>query len=341
MPGGFGGTDIWYSQLQADGIWGKPMNAGSVINSTGNEMFPTITSTDTLYFSSNGHIGMGGSDIFMAGGSQNNWTDPINLKYPVNSPGDDFSYTALTLGADTTIGYFSSNRVGGLGSDDIYSFSKVIVRPPVFCIKGKILKKPTQIPLLGTTITLYANGVKIVDGLKPNADGTYSIDLKPNTDYAVLAKKERFQSDSLLITTKGLTKSKNFEVDLSLDSLFQIGKVISLANIYYDFDRDSIRIDASQVLDGLVRTMLDNPTIEIELRSHTDSRGKEDYNQKLSQRRATAAVNYIVSRGINAKRITAKGYGEWQLLNKCNSYVECTEEEHQINRRTDFKILKY
>ena len=341
MPGGYGGTDIWYSQLQADGIWSKPMNAGVVINSKGNEMFPSVTSTDTLYFASNGHIGMGGLDIFMASGNQNNWTEPVNLKYPVNSPGDDFSFTAQNIGADTTIGYFSSNRLGGMGSDDIYSFSKVIIRPPVFCIQGKILKKPTQVPLLGTTLTLYADGVKIVDKLIPNSDGSYSLDLKPNTDYAVLAKKERFKSDSLIISTKGLTKSKTFDVDLSLDSLFQIGKVITLANIYYDFDQDSIRLDATQVLDGLVRTMLDNPTIEIELRSHTDSRGDDDYNQELSQRRASAAVNYIVSRGINANRIFAKGYGETQLINKCKNGIKCSDEDHQANRRTDFKILKY
>jgi len=183
--------------------------------------------------------------------------------------------------------------------------------------------------------------VKIVDKLIPNSDGSYSLDLKPNTDYGVLAKKERFQSDSLLVSTKGLTKSKTFDVDLSLDSLFQIGKVITLANIYYDFDKDSIRLDASQVLDGLVRTMLDNPTIEIELRSHTDSRGDDDYNQELSQRRASAAVKYIVSRGINANRIFAKGYGETQLINKCKNGVKCSDEDHQANRRTDFKILKY
>ena len=341
MPNGYGGTDIWYSQMQGDGVWGQPINAGGNINSTSDEMFPTINSTDTLYFASNGHAGMGGLDIFAAIGSRNNWTEPVNLKYPINSPGDDFSYTSQKLSADTTIGYFSSNRPGGMGSDDIYSFSKVIIRPPVFCIKGKILKKPTQIPLLGTTITLYAGGVKVADNLVPNIDGTYSIDLKPNTDYAVLAKKERFKSDSLLISTKGLTLSKTFEVDLSLDSLFQIGKVISLANIYYDFDKDSIRLDASRILDGLVRTMIDNPTIEIELRSHTDSRGDDDYNQNLSQRRASAAVDYIVNRGINASRITAKGYGESQLINKCENGTLCTDEEHQTNRRTDFKILKY
>jgi outer membrane protein OmpA-like peptidoglycan-associated protein/tetratricopeptide (TPR) repeat protein len=341
MPGGYGGTDIWYSQLQADGKWGLPTNAGNMINTKGNEMFPSLTSTDTLYFASNGHVGMGGLDIFMSSGSQNNWSKPINLKSPINSPGDDFSFTVQKLNADTTIGYFSSNRTGGMGNDDIYSFRQIIPKPPVFCVKGKILKKPTQIPLPGTSITLYADGVKIVDNLNPNIDGSYSIELKPNTDYAVLAKKERFQSDSILISTKGLILSKTFKVDLSLDSLFQIGKVISLPNIYYDFDKDSIRSDASKVLDGLVRTMLDNPTIEIELRSHTDSRGDDNYNLALSERRALSAVNYIVSHGINAKRITAKGYGETQLINKCANGVDCTEEEHQANRRTDFKILKY
>ncbi|TAF44760.1 MAG: OmpA family protein [Sphingobacteriales bacterium] len=340
MPGGYGGTDIWYSSLTSDGKWDKPQNAGNQVNTHENEMFATLTA-DTLYFASNGHIGMGGLDIFKSVGAKNSWTAPINLKYPTNSPTDDFLYTAKQISADTIIGYFSSNRVGGKGNDDIYSHIYIKPKPPVFAVKGKILKKPTQIVLPSANLSMYADGIKMVDNVKPNVDGTYYFDLKGDADYAVVAKKERFLADSVLLSTKGLTQSKTFEVDLSLDSLFQINKVIGIANIYYDFDQDSIRSDASKILDGLVRTMLDNPTLEIELRSHTDSRANDAYNLALSQRRATSAVNYIVGRGIKASRIIAKGYGEKLLVNKCKNEVECTEEEHQANRRTDFKILKY
>ncbi|TAE39890.1 MAG: OmpA family protein [Sphingobacteriales bacterium] len=340
MPGGFGGTDIWFSNLTSEGKWDKPQNAGNAVNTIANEMFPTITA-DTLFFASNGHIGMGGLDIFKATGNKTNWINVSNLKYPINSSGDDFGLSIYNIAADTTNGYFSSNRFAGYGSDDIFAFTFIKEKPPVFAVKGKILKKPTTVSLPGTTVSLYENGVKIVDNVKTNPDGSYLFDLKPEVDYALIAKKQKFQSDSVLLSTKGLKKSQIFTVDLSLDSLFEIGKIINLPNIYYDFDKDNIRLDAANVLDGLVQTMLDNPTLKIELRSHTDSRAKDNYNLALSQRRAASAVNYIVERGISAKRIKAKGYGEKLLVNKCKNNIECTDEQHQANRRTDFKILKF
>lgn len=340
MPGGFGGTDIWFSNLNSDGKWDKPQNAGSAINTSASEMFPTITA-DTLFFASNGHIGMGGLDIFKATGSKANWVSVTNLKYPINSSVDDFSYSIYSITQDTTNGYLSSNRLVGYGSDDVFAFTFIKEKPPVFAVQGKILKKPTTVSLPGTKVSLYENGIKIIDNVSTNPDGSYLFNLKPETDYALIAKKQKFQSDSILLSTKGLKKSQIFTVDLSLDSLFEIDKIINLANIYYDFDKDNIRPDAANVLDGLVQTMLDNPTLKIELRSHTDSRANDRYNLKLSQRRATSAVNYIVGRGINSKRITAKGYGEKILVNKCKNNVECTDEEHQANRRTDFRILKF
>ena len=340
MPGGFGGTDIWFSNLNSEGKWDMPQNAGSEINSPESEMYPTITA-DTLFFASSGHIGMGGLDIFKAIGSKSNWTNVSNLKYPVNSSADDFSYSIYNITQDTTNGYLSSNRLDGYGNDDIFAFTSIKENLPVFALQGKILKKPTTFSLPGTKVSLYENGIKVVDNVSTNPDGSYAFNLKPETDYALIAKKQKFQSDSVLLSTKGLKKSQIFTVDLSLDSLFEIDKIINLANIYYDFDKDDIRPDAANVLDGLFQTMIDNPTLKIELRSHTDSRANDTYNIKLSQRRAASAVNYIVSRGINANRITAKGYGEKVLVNKCKNDVECTEEQHQANRRTDFRILNY
>lgn len=338
-PGGFGGTDIWFSELQADSTWSKPLNAGAQINTPQNEMFPSIGQNDTLYFASNGHVGMGGLDIFKAFGERNNWTNPENLKYPINSSADDFSFLLEKSSLDTTIGYFASNRNGGIGSDDIYSFHDIKVKPLYFAIKGAIINKGTGLPLKDISVSLYANGVKIVDNASMSKD--YQISLEPNTDYSIIAKKLKFLADSVSLTTKGLKESKIFSVDFKLDSLFEIGKIITIPNIYYDFDQDSIRTDAAKVLDGLVRTMLDNPTLEVELGSHTDSRGDAEYNQKLSLRRASYAVKYIVGKGIGIKRIKAKGYGESGLINKCSNGVECSDEEHEANRRTTFKILKY
>ncbi len=340
MPGGFGGTDIWFSNLTNEGKWDKPQNAGGTINTAANEMYPTITA-DTLFFASNGHIGMGGLDIFKATGSKKSWTNVTNLKYPINSSADDFSYSIYNISQDTTNGYFSSNRLVGYGSDDIFAYTFIKEKPPVFAVQGKIFKKPTTVLLPGATVSLYENGIKVVDNVTTNSDCKYAFNLKPETDYAVVAKKQKFQSDSVLLSTKGFKKSHIFDVDLSLDSLFEIDKIINLANIYYDFDKDDIRPDAANVLDGLVQTMIDNPTLKIELRSHTDSRANDKYNLKLSQRRATSAVNYIVGRGISSKRISAKGYGEKVLINKCKNNVECTDEEHQANRRTDFRILNF
>ncbi len=165
--------------------------------------------------------------------------------------------------------------------------------------------------------------------------------LDKETDYTVLGQKEKFYSDSASVTTKSLTKSDTLSVTLRLEPLFEIGKTIAIQNIHYDFDKDNIRKDAAKILDELVRTMRDNPTLEIELGSHTDSRGVDIYNLDLSQRRARSVVNYLVSRGISRDRLTAKGYGETQLLNRCSNGVKCSAAEHQANRSTEFKIIKY
>lgn len=340
MPGGLGGTDIWYCELQSDGSWGKPQNAGPAINTSQEEMFPNIGTDGTLYYSSNGLPGMGGLDIFAAKGAKNNWSKPANLRYPVNSAGDDFAFITNIANEDAVLGYLSSNRKGGVGNDDIYSFSNIKPKM-ILALKGLTVNKKTGELLEAATVTLYANGRQIVAKQSSKADGTFFFELDKGTDYTVLGQKEKFYSDSATVTTKGLTKSDTLSVTLRLEPLFEIGKTIAIQNIHYDFDKDNIRKDAAKILDELVRTMRDNPTLEIELGSHTDSRGIDIYNLDLSQRRARSVVNYLVSRGISRSRLTAKGYGETQLLNRCANGVKCTAAEHQANRRTEFKILKY
>lgn len=341
MPGSLGGTDIWYSTLQSDGNWSKPENAGKNINTSSNEMFPEIGVDGQLYYSSNGLPGMGGLDIFVAKGEQNNWANPINLHYPINSPGDDFAFIRMSLpSADLGTGYLSSNRKGGKGNDDIYSFG--IQKPKIIlALKGITFDKTTGAILPLTDVTLMADTRRVV-GKQLTADsGKYFFELDRNKNYTLLGQKIKYYSDSARVTTVGLTKSDTLEVNLYLQPLFVVGTKIEIKNIHYDFDKDNIRPDAAKILDETVRIMRDNPTLEIEMGSHTDSRGVDIYNIDLSQRRAQSAVNYLVSRGIARNRMKAKGYGETQLLNRCKNGVACSVAEHQANRRTEFKIVKY
>ncbi|WP_316819687.1 OmpA family protein [Pedobacter gandavensis] len=340
MPGGFGQTDIWFCELQSDGKWGKPQNAGPNINTEEEEMFPNIGVDGTLYYSSNGLPGMGGLDIFASKGAKSTWTKSQNLRYPVNSPGDDFAFITNKSIDDTVMGYLSSNRKGGLGNDDIYSFSNVKPKM-ILALKGLTVNKTTAQTLAAVNVTLYANGRQIVAKQHSQADGTFFFELEKGKDYMVVGQKEQFFSDSTALSTQGLSKSDTLNLTLRLEPLFEIGKSIAIQNIHYDFDKDNIRKDAAKILDELVRTMRDNPTLEIELSSHTDSRGADSYNLDLSQRRANSVVNYLVNRGISRSRMTAKGYGETQLLNHCGNGQKCSAEEHQANRRTAFKILKY
>ncbi|WP_214227985.1 OmpA family protein [Pedobacter sp. B4-66] len=340
MPGGLGGTDIWYCELQSDGNWGKPQNSGPSINTSQNEMFPNVAADGTLYYSSDGLPGMGGLDVFWTKGAKSNWSKPVNLRFPVNSPGDDFAFITNFTNENEVMGYLSSNRKGGVGNDDIYSFSNIKPKM-ILALKGVTVNKKTGEILEAATVTLYANGRQILAKQSSKMDGTFFFELTKGTDYTVLGQKEKFYSDSATVSTKGLTKSDTLSVTLRLEPLFEIGKTIAIQNIHYDFDKDNIRKDAAKILDELVRTLRDNPTLEIELGSHTDSRGIDIYNLDLSQRRARSVVNYLVSRGISRTRLTAKGYGETQLLNRCGNGVKCSAAEHQANRRTEFKITKY
>ncbi|TKC04469.1 OmpA family protein [Pedobacter frigoris] len=337
MPGGSGGTDIWFSELQSDGSWGAPQNAGTSVNSDGNEMFPNVAVDGTMYYSSNGLPGMGELDIFTVKGTKNHWSKPVNLRYPVNSAGDDFAFAGNS--EDEISGYLSSNRQGGKGGDDIYSFTNL--KPKlIFALKGTTLNKKTGEVLPATAVSLFGNGRRIVARQDSKEDGTFFFDLEANTNYKVLGQKLKFFSDSATVSTKGLVKSDTLVATLRLQPLLEVGQVFVLENIHYDFDKDKIRPDATEILDELVRIMRDNPTLEIELGSHTDSRGLDSYNLDLSQRRAKSAVNYLVSRGISRNRMTARGYGETMLLNKCSDGVKCSSAEHQQNRRTEFKVVK-
>jgi outer membrane protein OmpA-like peptidoglycan-associated protein/tetratricopeptide (TPR) repeat protein len=331
MPGGIGGTDVWMATKNGE-EWSKPENLGETINTQGNEMFPYYHNDGSLYFSSDAHHSMGGLDVFISSLVDNKWLEPENLNYPLNSSKDDFGFV---LSEDNKTGYVSSSRTS-VGGDALYEFVK---HPPKFNTFGLVTSKLTQKPLAEVSVVLSDLSGKTIKEIKTTSNGKYRFKLEPNGDYKVFVRKEGFFAVSQIISTVGKKYSEDFEVNLSLDELI-IEKPIVIENIYYDYDKWFIREDAKPELDKLVKIMEDNPRIIVELSSHTDSRASGRYNIVLSDKRAHAAVEYILTKGISQDRISAKGYGETKLLNDCKDNVECTEEQHQINRRTEFKVTK-
>ena len=335
MPGGFGGNDIYMTtrKSKTSNKWEPPVNMGMDINSPGNEVFPFIRENGILYFASDYHPGMGGLDIFMAMGKKSNWTAPDNMRYPVNSPKDDFLPYFTEPGV---MGYLSSNRDGGSGADDIYTFSKqlmLVVRTFEKKEDGKL------VPLKGVNIELE-NIVNDVATTEVSDDkGELSKMLICGTSLNVTGYLQGYIGESKSINSVCNTGSDYIYVDLVLDKI-ELNKTFVLENIYYDFDKWNIRPDAAYELDKLVTILNEHPEIDIELSSHTDSRGTNNYNERLSQRRAESAVEYIISRGINDSRITARGYGENKMRVNCPDGVNCSESDHQLNRRTEFTITK-
>lgn len=332
MPGGLGGTDIYYTDKAGPETWSAPINLRA-INSEGNERSPFVDSNGSFYFSSDGRIGMGGLDVYEWIKSDGDSGVIRNLRYPLNSAQDDFAFSLSNAGSQ---GYLSSNRAGGKGSDDIYTFDKRALL--VFKLKGKVYDKNTTKPLNGAILTLATLNGKPTK-VETNQQGSFTFDLDGDTDYSLIAEKAPYAAANTNLSTKGLNKSALIERDLFLE-LVGPDKTIRIENIYYDFDKSVIRPDAAIELDKLVNILQENPAIKIELGSHTDSRGSDAYNQVLSQKRAEAAVAYIISRGIDKARIQAKGYGEQLLLNHCKNGVNCGPDEHQLNRRTEFKIIE-
>ncbi len=341
QEGGFGGTDIWYTERQVDGSWSTPTNAGAAINTEADEMFPNFASDGTLYFSSNGWAGMGGLDIFKTRGEKSNWTKPQNLGSPINSAADDFSFLELASeSSKVKSGFLSSNRPGGIGNDDIYSYQ--IEAPKILLLlEGVTYNKKTAEILSDVDVKLFADS-NLIKGVKiSNMDGFVAFELDAEQAYRVQARKDKFHGDEVFIDTYGYTKSDTIRVKLALEPIFKVNDVFVLEDIYYDFDKHFIRKDAAVILDRLVATLRDNPSLKIELSSHTDSRGSFKYNEDLSSRRAKAAVDYLVSRGISRSRLEAKGYGEYKLVNGCKDGVPCSIQQHQANRRTEVRVLAY
>jgi len=343
---GFGGTDIYKANVNRRGRWINIQNLGPEINTPGNEMFPSVSQDGRLFFSSDNHESFGGLDILVATRKAGK-ISVSNPGKPLNSRGDDFGINLF----NPTRGFFTSNRDGGKGDDDIYTFvnNDPNLKIVNYTLKGTTLtpKDQSNFSILGNSVVkLLDKNENIIEETFTDNNGKFEFTVFTDEEYILIGEKENYFSSRSDFSTigKSLDKSKlkefitnvNFEKNIILNQII-IDKSIVLDNIYYDLDKADIRTDAAIELNKLVTIMTDNPTISIELSSHTDDRASPEYNQDLSQRRAESAVFYIISKGIDQNRIVAKGYGESQL--KIPNAI--TEEEHQINRRTEFKVTSY
>lgn len=356
MPGGKGGYDIYYAPKKSEGVFGLPVNLGEVINTVGEESSPFYRD-GKLYYSTDGRPTMGGLDVFESQWNGSNWSEPKIMPLGVNSSVDDIYYTQTPDGMS---GFFVSNRPGpnNLKSktccDDIYAWEfervKVELLAKTFRLKRKG-EKENQ-PLKKCTVVVYdvtnKTPLPVDERTNPEAN-EFNFVLQPEKNYQVIASCVGYESDTLDFETIGVKKSVKIDKKLTLrlerpvtvevDTIIKQNEPIRLDNILYDFNKADIRPDAEPDLQFLTDLLNKYPDMKIELSSHTDSRGSNESNQSLSQRRAESARNWIVAKGIAGDRIVAKGYGESQLLNKCADGVECSEEEHQLNRRTEFKII--
>lgn len=345
MPGTKGASDLFKVEIKSDGSFGTPINLGDDINTEARETFPFIAKDDVLYFASDGHLGLGGLDVFAskinADGTNGK---PVNIGSPINSNTDDFGYIIDT---QTKIGFFTSNRTGGEGSDDIYKFKENIklLIENIEAVTGIIMDEETNEIIPNTDVTIFNDKMEEVAKVTTDKDGRYNFEkLAPNTTYTIRAKGVDGEVAERVITTGNtgkptvaniLTKTKVKKVKVGDD----LAKAFNIEIIYFDLDKSFIRKDAALDLAKIVEVMQQNPTMKVDVRSHTDSRQTTQYNANLSERRAQATIAWMVKQGIAKDRLTGKGYGESQLTNKCSDDVPCTEEEHQKNRRSEFIIL--
>lgn len=344
MPGTIGQTDIFVVDVLGDGSFSEPRNLGPNINTERKEMFPFINN-EKLYFSSNGHVGLGGLDVFEAAYTEEEGFQEVkNMGKPINSRKDDFSYI---VNEEKQIGFFASNRAGGKGDDDIYSFKKLVVEEVpenLNAIAGVVTELITGDLMPKALVTLLdENNIKLKE-MVVNDDGTFLFeDLEGNTKYTIKTTRSEYFDEEVAVTTKE-NEVVNTEVAMRrLKEMIAVEEGIRKLKtemIYFNFDKSYIRKDASEELDKLVQVMTEYPNMIIKIESHTDSRGKKVYNEYLSDRRAKSTRDYIIAKGIDPNRIeSAIGYGEARLINRCNGTVRCTEVEHLLNRRSEFIIV--
>ena len=342
MPNGFGLTDLYKVSILGNDKYGIPNNLGKEMNTEGNEMFPYISEDNTLYFSSNGHLGLGGLDVFKTSLNEPTFNKIENLGAPINGKKDDFSFI---LNKELSRGYFSSNRLGGKGDDDMYSF--VIYVECNKLLEGIVTNKQTGAIIPDAKVSLVDKEGTVIANVVSNGLGKFSFgEVDCALNYTVLGAKTKFESDSVFAQMDNEAVN-SVNVKLSLEPVLEVAVIVDdqiiINPIRFDYDEFYIRDQAKYELNKIVAILKANPEIVIKIESHTDSRGRRSYNRLLSDRRAKSTRDYIISRGIDRNRIeSAIGYGEDRLLNECgdiNAKI-CTEEEHQLNRRSYFYIVR-
>jgi outer membrane protein OmpA-like peptidoglycan-associated protein len=343
MPGSLGLTDVYVVDINPDGTYGEPKNLGAEVNTAQREMFPFIDENDILYFSSDGfEDSNGGLDVYATKLGKNGvYHKPQNLGFPINSNKDDFSFVKHK---NNNKGHFSSNREGGKGDDDIYSF---IQNTPINfdcnqIVQGLITEKVSGELLPGALAVLYDDkGVELQRSIVGD-DAKFNFEIECNKAYKIVGNKEGYSSEANEFYVE---EGKNLEITIPIVSNeFIIDKekcVVKIEPIYFDLNSSYLRPDTKPELDKVVQIMLKYPSLIIECGSHTDSRESDKYNLWLSNRRAKRSMDYILSKGISSNRISANGYGETKLVNKCSNGEICSEEQHQSNRRTEFKIVNF
>jgi len=342
MPSSFGFTDIYVVAINNDGTYGEPKNLGSEVNTSKREMFPFIDENNVLYFSSDGFIDTkGGLDVYATKlGENKEYHQPQNLGFPINSNKDDF---AFVLQKEKKTGYFSSNRTGGKGDDDIYSF--VELKPLHFTcaqeMDGVVRDKNSEALLPGTLVTLYKNNER-VESVLVGSDAVFNFMIDCEALYKVVGTKEAYKEDSKEVATSNKSDLKlEIELNLAQDDFVTIRGhlMLNINPIYFELDKAEITEESAIELQRVVDVMTKYPGLVVQIGSHTDSRAPDNYNWTLSSKRAISTRDWIVENGIDRNRIFGGGYGETQLVNRCSNGVKCTEEEHQLNRRTEFIIV--
>lgn len=344
MPGTYGFSDIFKVAINEDGSFGVPENLGPEVNTAARETFPFIDSEEVLYFASDGLPGLGGLDLFAIPVDRLEKNPRVkNLGTPVNSPKDDFTYI---INGENREGYFTSNREGGLGGDDIYGFVEN-ERLSFEClqeISGIVRDKVTNEILAGATVRVIDETNSEVFSTLTDTEGKYQLTINCDMGNFIRGSRQGYVPSEVFLSP---SDGKPQVVDLYLDpeSLSagfgsDLAKLLQLSTIYFDFDKYNIRPDAEIELQKVIAALEKYPSLKIKSNSHTDSRGPDAYNLWLSQKRAEATVNYMISQGISADRLLYEGFGETQLLNDCDDGVRCSAEEHQKNRRSEFIIYE-
>ncbi|BAO55491.1 OmpA family protein [Nonlabens marinus] len=338
----FATSDIWVVSINADGSLGEPSNVKG-INTIGRETFPFVSQDYILYFASNGHSGLGGLDVF-ASTIYNDGTmgAVVNVGKPINTPFDDFGFI---VNDETRVGYFSSNRPGGRGDVDIYQFVQLedLRDDCEILVSGTVTDTEAKTTIENAAVVITDAENNVIDQTLSDSDGKYAFKVKCKSRYFIKASKEHYTADEQLFSTPRISEFINIPLKLTNTKIEvaecdDLAEILDIGEIYFDFNKASIRPDAASELSKILAFLELYPETKIDVRSHSDSRGDDTYNKMLSEERAQSTRQWFIDQGIDSSRVTAKGYGESQLVNNCSNGVACSEEEHQMNRRSEFIV---